>query len=153
MKKGFTLIELLVVVAIIGILAAVGIPIFNGFVATAKIEATKTNHANIVRFVTVTMTRCSTGTSTIKLIDFDRKCSDSGTQWAWHFMQYFGTIQRNPWDKNHSNIRVGPSPRWIGQTSIYAVHNGLFRIKSNIGTKDGSNEYLPKSGYDEVIRE
>jgi len=36
MKKGFTLIELLVVVAIIGILAAVGTPIFQGFIEDSK---------------------------------------------------------------------------------------------------------------------
>jgi len=36
MKKGFTLIELLVVVAIIGILATVGTPIFQGFVENTK---------------------------------------------------------------------------------------------------------------------
>jgi len=43
-KKSFTLIELLVVVAIIGILAAVGTPIFQGFMTTAKINAAKENH-------------------------------------------------------------------------------------------------------------
>ena len=40
-QKGFTLIELLVVVAIIGILAAVGVNTFSGFQEKAKINTTK----------------------------------------------------------------------------------------------------------------
>jgi prepilin-type N-terminal cleavage/methylation domain-containing protein len=39
----FTLIELLVVVAIIGILAAVGMPIFNDFISTSKYVAVGEN--------------------------------------------------------------------------------------------------------------
>ena len=41
--KSFTLIELLVVVAIIGILAAVGVPIFNNFISTSKYVAVSEN--------------------------------------------------------------------------------------------------------------
>lgn len=42
-NKGFTLIELIIVVTILGIMAAIVIPTFQGNVATAKESASKTN--------------------------------------------------------------------------------------------------------------
>ena len=42
-NKGFTLIELLVVVAIIGILASVGVVAYGGYTASAKKGAAKSN--------------------------------------------------------------------------------------------------------------
>ena len=41
-SSGFTLIELLVVVAIIGILSAIGVVSYQGYVTSAKISSTKT---------------------------------------------------------------------------------------------------------------
>ena len=60
-KNGFTLIELLVVVAIIGILAAVGVTTFGGFQEKAKIAAVKSNHKTIVKFISVEIMKCSLG--------------------------------------------------------------------------------------------
>ena len=60
-QNGFTLIELLVVVAIIGILAAVGIVAFNGFLTSSKTNATRTNHKATVNYMQAEFTKCSLG--------------------------------------------------------------------------------------------
>ncbi len=65
-KKGFTLIELLIVVAIIGVLAAVGVPMYNDYLKDAKFKATQTTHKNIVNFVASEMTKGSS-TGSMKL--------------------------------------------------------------------------------------
>jgi type IV pilus assembly protein PilA len=56
--KAFTLIELLVVVAIIGILAAVGVVSFGGFTGSAKINSTKANHAQAARLIQAELKKC-----------------------------------------------------------------------------------------------
>ena len=57
-QKGFTLIELLVVVAIIGILASVGVVAYNGYTSSVKINVVKQNHQKISKLIVSELMRC-----------------------------------------------------------------------------------------------
>ena len=77
-QKAFTLIELLVVVAIIGILAAVGVVAYNGYTSAAKVSATKANHKMITKMIGAKGIQCGMGgdieytniNGTVKIIHF-----------------------------------------------------------------------------------
>ena len=59
--KAFTLIELLVVVAIIGILAAVGVVAYNGYTKSAKIAVVKQNFKLAEKYISAELMKCQIG--------------------------------------------------------------------------------------------
>ena len=60
-NKGFTLIELLVVVAIIGILAAVGVTAYSGYTSSAKIATAKANQKSVIKWIAAEAQKCQLG--------------------------------------------------------------------------------------------
>jgi type IV pilus assembly protein PilA len=92
-RKGFTLIELLIVVAIIGVLAAVGVPMYNDYLKDAKFKATQTTHKNITNFVASEMTKgASTGSmklytskGTLKKVNYSSDAASLKNSFVRHF--------------------------------------------------------------------
>jgi type IV pilus assembly protein PilA len=106
MAKAFTLIELLVVVAIIGILAAVGVTAYNGFISFAKKNATIANWTQASKFIQNTLARCNIigGTIQLSASSGSINCSDTSsvsniTAMADVFKNYFLEQGfKNPYD-------------------------------------------------------
>ena len=144
-KKSFTLIELLIVVAIIGILAGVGIPMYNGYMATAKVESSKTNHANVKSFVGATLTKCAAGSTSVLIGTRTVACRNvRASTLVSAFIIYFDEINKNPHTPSSSSVRNTTSSNpALGVTHIGAVGNTQIRIRSNFGTDKKANYYSP----------
>ena len=75
-RKAFTLIELLVVVAIIGILAAVGVVAYNGYTSAAKKNASIANFKKVSKYISNEVMKCTMGES--KAMEDNLDCSKQG---------------------------------------------------------------------------
>lgn len=142
-KKAFTLIELLIVVAIIGILAGVGVPMYNGYMASARVESATTNHSTIRGFMASTITNCATGRTNAQLGGTAVLCTSTPAQWAAAFTVYFNNLNDNPY---------GTAQSAITSTSTGPLDPGLSVISSGAGpnrltviTNTGPN---PETGVD-----
>ena len=149
------MIELLIVVAIIGILAGVGVPMYNGYMASAKVQSATTNHKNVKSFVAATLTKCSTGSQYVTLGSSNRYCNQSAANWAGYFITYFNSINKNPYGKNVFNgtdsATSSGGPR-LGLTGISSSGNRI-AIRTNIGTESGGSAFIPNSGWIYITKE
>ena len=147
MNKGFTLIELLVVVAIIGILAAVGTPIFQGFLVDAKINSSSDSHKRIISKIEATFAQCASGVYWAKLggQNHVHECSDSIYVWDNWFVSYFNDSSfKNSYQPSANCCTTNISSPNLGYTQI-KPGSGLPRrliVKTNIGTENGSNKFI-----------
>jgi len=122
-KKAFTLIELLVVVAIIGILAAVGVVAYNGYTTAAKKNTVKQMHSETIRFVTAEIQKCDLGENTV--MNGNLKCSER------YITNKIGEAARNSFDGKFLN----PFKSW--PENVVAVNGPHANKSCNIADNSG----------------
>ena len=142
-QSGFTLIELLIVVAIIAILSAVGIPLYQGYQANAKIASTKENHSRIKGFVAAELTKCATGnTNNLNLKAADGSdttvaCNSDAVTFTTAFINHFtGDGWKNPYST--SEVAVVAGGNFLkGKTSMEASGSNIVLKTDYDGTTTG----------------
>ena len=153
-QKAFTLIELQVFVAIIGILAAVGVVAYNGYTSAAKITVVKSNLKSVTKFIQTELFKAEL-TGLIAQLNSSNQCiqgnafiDNSSIQWytrgLWAF-ECFKTMSnsKNPFKNSEEAFfhdAGPPAVNNVGRTNCNWLNGKqIFACYSRWGS--GTNDY------------
>ncbi len=143
-QRAFTLIELLVVVAIIGVLTAVGVIVFNNFTKAAKVIATKANHTILMKSIAAKFQQCSISNSIEYNINGTKKTVSCSVSAYTHLINAANEIgAKNPWDggdqyqANNDNFKPAKGQTNLSCKSQFTGSDKICMLTTNTGNDDG----------------
>ena len=164
-NKGYTLLELLIVISIIGVISAIGLPVYNEYSKKTKINASLANHQNYFKSLNARVISCQNNKNiniTLQTYPGFINCSKNrgyiGDSIAFTTMKEAEERSRNPYNNQPSSSTTywgngrEPSDPPLGYLAFGYIHSSncrpggitgqLIVIKTNIGNINGSNEIV-----------